>query len=31
VIKRGGYHSCDEMIEHLDEKLAARHSELYPI
>lgn len=29
VIKRGGYHSCDEMIEHLDGKLAARHSECY--
>lgn len=30
VIKRGGYHSCDEMVEHLDGKLAARHSERYP-
>src|SRR5437899_658780 len=29
VIKRGGYHSCDEMVEHLDEKLAARHAERY--
>ena len=27
VIKRGGYHSCDEMVEHLDGKLAAKHSE----
>jgi acyl carrier protein len=25
VIKRGGYHTCDEMVEHLDGKLAARH------
>jgi len=30
VIKRGGYHSCDEMVEHLDGKLAALHSEQYP-
>ena len=27
VIKRGGYHRCDEMVEHLDGKLAALHSE----
>jgi len=30
VIKRGGYLSCDEMVEHLDGKLAALHSEQYP-
>ena len=30
VIKRGGYHSCEEMIQHLDGKLAALHSEQYP-
>jgi acyl carrier protein len=30
VIKRGGYHSCDEMVEHLDGKLAALHFEQYP-
>jgi hypothetical protein len=29
VIKRGGYHSCDEMVEHLDGRLAALHSEQY--
>ncbi len=27
VIKRGGYHSCEEMIELLNGKLAALHSE----
>ena len=26
VIKRGGYQSCDEMVEHLDGKLAAMYS-----
>ena len=30
VIKRGGYHSCDEMVEHLNGKLAALHSKQYP-
>ena len=30
VIKRGGYHSCEEMVEHLDGKLAALHSKQYP-
>jgi len=27
VIKRGGYHSCDEMVEHLDTRLEVLHSE----
>lgn len=27
VIKRGGYHSCDEMVEHLNGKLAYLHSQ----
>ena len=30
VIKRGGYRSCEEMVEHLDTKIAALHSKLYP-
>jgi acyl carrier protein len=30
VIKRGGYHNCEEMIEHLDAKLAVLHAEQYP-
>lgn len=27
VVKRGGYQSCDEMISHLEAKLAARYAE----
>ena len=30
VIKRGGYHTCEEMVEHLDEKIAGLHSKQYP-
>ncbi|MDX2181157.1 MAG: hypothetical protein SFV18_16300 [Bryobacteraceae bacterium] len=30
VIKRGGYHSCEEMVEHLERKLADLHSKKYP-
>ena len=30
VIKCGGYRSCGEMVEHLDAKIAALHSKLYP-
>ena len=30
VIKRGGYHSCEEMVEHLDAKIATFHSKHYP-
>ena len=30
VIKRGGYQTCDEMVEHLNGKLAALHSARYP-
>jgi acyl carrier protein len=30
VIKRGGYHSCEEMVDHLDGKLAALHSNNIP-
>lgn len=26
VIKKGGYHSCDEMVDDLDRKLADRHA-----
>jgi|LNFM01.1.fsa_nt_gb acyl carrier protein len=27
VIKRGGYQSCEEMVSHLEAKLAARYAE----
>jgi hypothetical protein len=31
VIKKGGYHSCEEMVEHLDGKLTALHAKKYSL
>ena len=30
IIQRGGYRSCEEMVEHLDVKIATLHSKVYP-
>lgn len=30
VIKRGGYHSCEEMVDHLSAKIANLHSKKFP-
>ena len=30
VIKRGGYRSCEEMVNHLSGKIAALHSKQFP-